>query len=337
MGEATVIDLLTAAISRNYGSAARLANATRITAGASCESWRFDLHRDGGSTSETMVLRRPPADTGLFERIAAGRQHEAKILRTLSQAGLPVPEVQFELAPEDGLGSGYVMEFLEGEPLPHRILKDGNYDKARAALPAQLANFRHRLNAVSPDPFADLPDHTAVAQIVLFEDLMDQMETRHDGVELGLSWLRDHQPEPVACRLVHGDYRLSNFLITPRGLNAVIDWELAHRGDPAEDLAWLCVRSWRFSRPDLPAAGLTDRPSLLQAWKEASGETITPDQLLFWEVLGNVKWAILCLLQGHRFITGADRSIELAVIGRRVEEPIHDLIRLLEGRDGNFS
>ncbi|MBT3701629.1 MAG: phosphotransferase family protein [Alphaproteobacteria bacterium] len=342
--EATAIDaLLNAAVRKNFGSSASVANLTRLTAGASCESWRFDVTHGGLVDPDTMVLRRPPLvarsnrEEYFAQRLAPGRQHEAAILAVLEAADMAVPKVLFELHEDDGLGLGYVMNFLAGEALPPRILKADDFAAARAALPGQITSFRYQLNAVDIASLAFLPEDTAASQIELFEEILDWQNLRHPGLELGLSWLKDHLPDPAPAKLVHGDYRLSNFLITNDGLNAVIDWELAHLGNPLEDLAWLCVRSWRFSRPDLAASGLTDRRGLLANWCAVSGEVLPLHDLIFWEVLGNVKWAILCLLMGQKYLSGTDKSIELAVVGRRVEEPVYDLIRLIDGRDGQMS
>ena len=334
---------LTEAAKRRFGSEAVVSGLSRLTAGASSESWRFEVQGTGQPTPRQMILRRPPAEIGQSDidsfarRLAPGRLHEAAILGILNEAGLAVPEVQFELEPADGLGTGYAMNFLDGAPLPHRILKDPDYEAARAALPGQIVDFRHHLNAIDGNRFDFLPEDFASDQIKLFEEMLDWLSLGHAGLELGLSWLRDHLPDPVTGKLVHGDYRLSNYLITPTGLNAVIDWELTHRGDPLEDLGWLCVRSWRFSRPDLAAAGLTERRSLLDSWNKVSGSQTRLRDLIFWEVLGNIKWVVLCLLQGQRYLSGSDTGIELAVIGRRVEEPVYDLIRLIEGKDGDLS
>jgi aminoglycoside phosphotransferase (APT) family kinase protein len=343
MGSQDFTDLLTAAVRKRRGNNARVSDVTRLTAGASCESWRFDLSDENPAKSLPMILRRFPAkseagkDVYFADRLAPGRSHEVDILKAVGTAGLPVPVVQLELAPDDGLGDGYVMNCLDGAAYPPGILKDDKFAKAREQLPSDIATFRHQLNSVDLSNIGFAQDETARDQIDFFREMLDWLDLQHAGLELGLSWLRDHLPKPGPVRLVHGDYRLSNFMITPKGLNAVIDWELAHPGDPVEDLGWLCVRSWRFSKPQLAVAGLTDRRSLLAAWEQAGGETIVLRDLIFWEVLGNVKWAILCLLQGHRYLSGTDKSIEMAVVGRRVEEPVYDLIRLIDGKDGELS
>ena len=89
-------------------------------------------------------------------------------------------------------------------------------------------------------------------------------------LELVRRWLIDHRPPPVEPVVVHGDFRLGNLIVGDDGLRAVIDWELAHLGDPMEDLGWLCVKAWRFGqRP--PVAGLGEYDELFAAYTEAGG------------------------------------------------------------------
>jgi aminoglycoside phosphotransferase (APT) family kinase protein len=142
--------------------------------------------------------------------------------------------------------------------------------------------------------------------------------------------LVDHQPPAGTLRVVHGDFRLGNVIVDDTGLRAVIDWELAHLGDPMEDLGWLCVKAWRFGGRS-PVAGLGDYETLFAAYEAAGGETIDPTTVLWWEVLGTWKWGIMCMLQANAHLSGAARSHELAAIGRRVCENEYDLLNMLEG------
>jgi aminoglycoside phosphotransferase (APT) family kinase protein len=130
---------------------------------------------------------------------------------------------------------------------------------------------------------------------------------------------------------VHGDFRLGNVIVGTDGLAAVIDWELAHLGDPMEDLGWLCTKAWRFGSPH-PVAGLGQYRELMDAYEEASGVAVDPDELLWWEVVGTLKWGIMCIGQANAHTSGVARSHELAAIGRRVCENEHDLFLALEGR-----
>ena len=175
-----------------------------------------------------------------------------------------------------------------------------------------------------------------VDPIGLYTDVLDGLVAAGTGspqpmLELVRRWLIDHRPPPVEPVVVHGDFRLGNLIVGDDGLRAVIDWELAHLGDPMEDLGWLCVKAWRFGqRP--PVAGLGRYDELFAAYTAAGGRDVDPDIVRWWEVLGTWKWAIMCIGQASVHLSGAARSHELAAIGRRVCENEHDLFLALEGR-----
>ena len=175
------------------------------------------------------------------------------------------------------------------------------------------------LPAVEGDP--------ALAQIEEWERQLDEIGEPLPAVELGLRWLRANSPEPAEPRLVHGDFRLGNFIVDEDGLAAVIDWELAHLGDPAEDIGWLCIRSWRFGNDDRPVAGVGELDEFVSAYEAAGGATVDRERVRYWEAFGNVKWAVICARQAHDHLTGVRRSHELASLGRRVCEPEWDLLR----------
>ncbi len=335
-----IAEKLRGAFKRTTGDRVEIANLKRLSAGASCESWAFELSGLQASSSRPMILRRPPSDdphleaTALMAKFAPARDVEGNLLIALEKAGLPVPPVRLVLEPEDGLGRGFVMDLLPGAPMPHRILDDPDYRRACRHLPPEIAKFRADLNHAKTAARDLLPEQCIDQQLTLFRDIIEALGIANPGIEFGMAWLADNRPKTGGRALVHGDFRLSNWLVTTDGLSAVIDWELAHIGDPLEDLGWLCVRSWRFSRPDRPAAGLTDRRTLLRAYRAVGGGDVSLADLLFWEVLGNVKWSLICLVQGNRYLQGDDRSIELAAIGRRAEEPIYDMLKLIDGKDG---
>jgi aminoglycoside phosphotransferase (APT) family kinase protein len=120
-------------------------------------------------------------------------------------------------------------------------------------------------------------------------------------------------------------------MVGPDGLRAVLDWELAHIGDPLEDLGWLCVKAWRFGS-QRPVAGVGDYADLFGAYERESGAPVDADAVRWWEVLGTLKWGIMCIVQAEAHLDGSTRSHELAAIGRRVCENEYDLFLALEGR-----
>jgi hypothetical protein len=147
--------------------------------------------------------------------------------------------------------------------------------------------------------------------------------------ELALDWLTVNPPPAREPVLLHGDFRLGNLIVGPEGLRAVLDWELTHLGNPAEDLGWLCVKAWRFGAAR-PVAGVGSREELLAEYRAAGGADIGPDELRWWEVLGTLRWGVICLSQAWTHLSGEHRSVELAAIGRRVCEQEWDLLLLLE-------
>ena len=151
--------------------------------------------------------------------------------------------------------------------------------------------------------------------------------------DLAFRWLEERagtmSAEPT---LVHGDFRNGNLMVGPDGVRAVLDWELAHRGDPMEDLGWISVNSWRFGEIDRPVGGFGSREELFAGYEAAGGARVDPERVRFWEVLGTLKWGIMCAGMATSFASGADRSIERGTIGRRASETEIDLLRLLAPR-----
>ena len=288
---------------------------TRLSGGASRETWRFEA--DG----RPLVLQR--------QRPGGGRDMslEAALLVAARSAGVPTAALVASGA-DDGLGAPYlVMSAVEGETIARKILRDEEFAAARAALPAQLGDALARLHAIDPDACAGLSDDD---QLVQYRSHFDQLAAPHPAFELAFRWLDANRPRPTPPAVVHGDFRLGNLMIGREGLRAVLDWELAHLGDPMEDLGWLCVRAWRFGGR-LPVAGVGEYDELFTAYERASGRIVDPDVVRWWEVLGTLKWGVICMMQAATHLSGMARSHELAAIGRRVCENEYDLFLALEG------
>jgi aminoglycoside phosphotransferase (APT) family kinase protein len=299
---------------------------SRIPGGASRETW---LVEDDGAR---WVLRRDPRGSVSLVPMA----DEFALIRGAAAAEVPVPEpIAFE--PDGGrFGSpGLLMAYVGGTSVAPRVLRRPEFEEARARLTGQLAEALARTHSIEPGELdGAVPAGSAdpaLEQISEWERQLDEIGEPLPAVELGLRWLRASAPAPAEARLVHGDFRLGNFIVDENGLAAVIDWELAHLGDPAEDIGWLCIRSWRFGNDDRPVAGVGDLDEFLDAYESAGGRTIERDRVRYWEALGNVKWAVICARQAHDHLTGVRRSHELASLGRRVCEPEWDLLELIRG------
>jgi aminoglycoside phosphotransferase (APT) family kinase protein len=285
---------------------------TRMLGGASRETWSFQV--DG----RPLVLRRDPDGAPR----AGAMRREAELLRAAARAGVPVPEVV------DSDDASIVMQRLDGETIARRILRDDVYESARARLVEQCASALARLhNGVAPGDVADLPeDADPVATLRL---ILDKFGEPHPALELALLRLDASRAPSVRRTVVHGDFRLGNWIVGAAGLAGVLDWELAHIGDPVEDLGWMCVRSWRFGGQH-PVAGIGTRADLLAAYAVAGGGDVDPAALRWWELYGTTRWGVICVQQAATHLSGAVRSIELAAIGRRVCEVELDVLELLD-------
>jgi aminoglycoside phosphotransferase (APT) family kinase protein len=287
----------------------------RLSGGASRETWRFEA--DG----RPLILQR--------QRTGDGRDMlaEAAVVRAVGRAGAPVPELVEARRRDDGMAF-MVLEAIEGETIARKILRDDEYAVARQRLVGDAGRALAAIHALDTNELPDLP-HTD--QLEYYTTVLDDLGQPHPVLELVRNWLLDTRPTSERTSLVHGDFRLGNLIVGPDGLRAVIDWELAHLGDPMEDLGWLCVKAWRFGGA-APVAGLGRYDELFAAYEAAGGAVVDPVVVHWWEVLGTWKWAIMCIVQASVHLSGTARSHELAAIGRRVCENEHDLLLALDGR-----
>jgi aminoglycoside phosphotransferase (APT) family kinase protein len=313
-----------------YPGAVGVANSVRLSGGASQETWSFDImHRDGLFGA---ILRRAPAGYGAAPTRAAGLNAEAVLMQRAYDAGVPSPRVLHVLRPQDELGTGFVMARVEGETIPRKILRDDAFAEARSGLARQLGQVLAVIHGLDLQGLPELRRMTAGQEIAELERDYRSFDWPRPVFELALRWLRDHDPgPPKETTLVHGDFRHGNLIIGPEGLRAVLDWELAHTGDPMEDLGWICVNSWRFGEIDKPVGGFGTREELFAGY-EAAGRSVDPGRVMFWEVMGTLRWGVMCCGMMQRFRRGPEHSVERAMIGRRASETEIDLLRLLAPR-----
>src|SRR3954449_4199864 len=314
-------------IARFVGEDVEVGGLRRCSGGASRETWALDA-TDSTGRVHPLILRRDPAGVANAENRAA----EYAVIAAAERAGVAVPAVRALLETGDGLGAGFLMDRVEGETIPRRILRDAEFEAARPRLARDSGTIAARIHAVDTGALPKLPVMGAREQIDQQRSYLDAFGEPHPAFELGLRWLESHLAESTAPpALVHGDFRNGNFIVGPDGIRAVLDWELAHLGDPAEDLGWLCVKSWRFGNADRIAGGFGSLDDLLGAYADAGGAALDEDTVRFWVVLGTLKWGVICAGQALVHVNGLLRSVELAALGRRVAEMEWDLLDLLDG------
>ena len=298
-------------------SAKVVTDVVRLSGGASRDTFRFVA--DGRS----LILQRQRS--GDLRDMAI----EASVVRSVGVAGAPVAQLVASSSDPSALGSAFmILTAVEGETIARKILRDEQFAHAREVLPAQMGASLAQVHAVATDGLIALP---MLDQVDQYREVLDQLGQPHPTFELVFKWLEANRPPARLPVLVHGDFRLGNIIVGEEGLRAVLDWELAHLGDPMEDLGWLCVRAWRFGSR-LPVAGVGEYDQLFRTYEAAGGGAVDPDVVRWWEVLGTLKWGIMCIGQANTHLIGAARSHELAAIGRRVCENEYDLFLALEGR-----
>ena len=306
----------------SVGLDGRVEGLRRLSGGASRETWALDLV--GPAEKRPLILQRlRPGTVGA----GPGMSGEAALIRAAGAAGVPVPHVVVDDAGEALGAPCIVMDRLEGETIARKLLRDDEWATARSRMTERAGAALARIHQLPLDQAPHLPD---ADQLDDMRDLLHGLSDPHPALELAVRWLAANRPPTTARCVVHGDFRLGNLLLDRDGLAGVLDWELAHLGDPAEDLGWYCVRAWRFGSP-LPAGGMGTRDDLLAAYQAAGGATIGPAALRWWEVLGTLKWALICVVQSQAHLSGLARSVELAAIGRRVCENEWDVLALLPG------
>jgi aminoglycoside phosphotransferase (APT) family kinase protein len=295
----------------------------RLSGGASRVTSAFELERVDG-TRRPLILQ---VDRGGGISKGTGVETEAQLLRAAHAAGVPVPDVVGAGALSGGDRGWLVVDRLDGETIPRRILRDPEWAAARAALTAQCGAALAAIHRIDPVTIDGLPPSDPLRN---FRSFLDALGEARPVLELGVRWLEAHRVRSSRrATTVHGDFRMGNFLVGRHGLRAVLDWELAHVGDPAEDLGWLCARCWRFGGPGR-VGGFGALPDLLEAYAAAGGAPIAEAEVVWWEAYAAVKWAVICGLQAATHLSGAVRSVELAAIGRRICESEWDLLVLLD-------
>jgi aminoglycoside phosphotransferase (APT) family kinase protein len=302
------------------GQPVTVQNLSRLTGGASRATWAFEALADGDA--HRLILRTGPPDD-----VHASMELEAQTQALAAAAGAPVPHVLVSDNSAEPLGAPFLIcEAIDGETIPRRIFRTLD-DDARTRVLEQCAHALAAIHRVDPAGVELRRDD----QMAVWRAQLDEMGDTTATFEWTLRWLAANRPPPSTPVLAHGDFRMGNLIIGDGNLAAVLDWELVHIGENYEDLAWFCIRAWRFGEPQSRGAGgLGGIESFLSAYERASGTAVDRVGMRWWLIRATLSWGIICRYQAERHLSGKTPSVELAAIGRRVCETEWDLLDLLE-------
>ena len=322
--------VLSEALDPVFGGSVEVEGLQLLSGGASRETWSFDARVDGSDEVHELVLQRTrgEASTGMG---GPSMEVEDALLCAAAERGVPVPRLVLASTDADerlavGSGAARVCERVEGETLGAKVVRDDRYADARRVLARQCGEALAAIHSIPPESVPGLRPWEPLSRLRTGLDLLGEARP---AFELALRWLDANRPEPRPPAVVHGDFRVGNLVVVPDGLRSVLDWELAHLGDPVEDLGWLCVRSWRFGGEGV-VGGVGDLEDLLQGYRDAGGSAVDEREVTWWIASGTLTWGLICAVQARRHLDGHVRSVELATIGRRICETEYDLLQLLE-------
>jgi aminoglycoside phosphotransferase (APT) family kinase protein len=323
---------LSAVLSKRIGEPAMVVSVVPVTGGATKHTYVFEALLSG--VSRKLVLQLSTAaplgdpSASFTPRLTAAE--DACLMAAASAQGVPVPRVRAQLSHEDGLGIGYITDFVEAEAMGKRIVGDASFAAARGGFAADCGRALAAVHRIPLSEHSYLRHYPAEAQIEAYGGIVAHYGLRSPELAYCLEWAHQRAPRKQPMGVVHGDFRMGNLMTDRDGIRCVLDWESAHAGDPMQDLGWLCMRTWRFGGA-LPVAGVGTREQLFAAYEAAGGTPVDPDVVRFWEAWGNVKWGIAAVRKGLRYRDGQPATLEQCAIGRRLEEPLWDFFRLIQG------
>jgi aminoglycoside phosphotransferase (APT) family kinase protein len=268
-----------------------------------------------------------------------GVDTEAALLRLAEAAGVAVAHVEAVCTDPSYVGGPFfVTAQIPGETVGRQILRLVAANPGLgAAIARDLGTSFALLHAIGPElapaalarPAAGMsPVDDALAHVRAQLDLLLQPSP---VFELTYAWLDSHRPESGRLAVVHRDCRNGNIIVGEDGLHAILDWEVAHIGDPMEDVAWMCVRMWRFRNDELEVGGFASRDSL-RAGYEAAGGAWDEASFFWWKLYSTLRWGLGLAGQGRAHLDGTFSSIVMAGSGRRVGELEYDCLMLLRNQ-----
>ena len=304
-----------------------------LTGGAIQENWLLSLSISGGLMAgcHDLVLR-TDAPSGVA--VSLTRAQEFRLLQAAREAGVTVPEPLWVCEEQAVIGTPfYVMRRVGGTAAGHLIVKDGGPGGDKAALAERLGQELARIHRIVP-PRADLdflerPEgNPALHAVETYRRHLDALGQARPALEWGLRWCEVMAPPAGETVLVHQDFRTGNYMVDDEDLTGVLDWEFCAWGEPMSDLGWFCAACWRFGRDDREAGGLADRAPFYRGYEKVSEREVDREAVAYWEVMAHIRWAVIALQQGERFLSGGEASLDLALTGRRAAELEHQVLRL---------
>ncbi|MGV3664853.1 MAG: phosphotransferase family protein [Leptospira bouyouniensis] len=308
-----------------------------LSGGACQDNYALELLLN--SSKQSVVLR---TDKGGSLLSSLSKRDEYKVAELVFKAGVKTPTPVYLEENSSIIGAPFfLMEKIAGKATGRYITKDKELDSYRKTkMVSDLATNLAKLHTVVPESLNDeelkqklklvtIQNYMTLAIADLRQSL-DELPEAHPAIELCLNWMESHAPNIDKIVLVHGDFRTGNFMMNSEGLQGILDFEFAHWGDRHEDIAWLCMRDWRFGRLNKEVGGFGDRKDFYKEYESTSGISIDPFKVTYWEIMGNLRWAIGSAQQAERHLSGKDKGIELASIGRRTAEMEWEAMRLIE-------
>ncbi|MCB9450051.1 MAG: phosphotransferase family protein [Anaerolineaceae bacterium] len=312
----------------------KLETLQELPGGTSRDNWLVGVKVD--DQEQQFLLRRDRATT--YSDQALEREQEFAVLRAAHASGVRVTRPRWYCIESTILGAPFlVSDYIEGIAIGSQVVSLPNLADARKALPEQMGeqlarihaidHQKHRLDFLPKPQVGRSPAQEAIHEI---RRIITNLGVHNPVFSYGLRWAENNLPTTQTPVVLHGDFRIGNIVVDETGLQAIIDWEFCRLGDPLEDLAWVGLRDWRYGRGDLPLGGVGEREPFIAAYESASKLIVNRADLDFWEILGNLRWAVVCLAQAERHCSGKDRSVELAVLGRRSAAMQHEMLRLIQ-------
>lgn len=305
----------------------------RLSGGAIQENWGLDLTVEGGPRhGQLAAVLRTDSPTGVA--VSLTRVQEYALLQAAWKAGVTVPEPLVCIAEADVIGKPFcVMRRVSGTALGQKITRDPSLGGDREALTERLGREMARIHTITPathafDFLSAPPEDPAAAELAAMRAHLDATGRARPVLEWAFRWLEAHRPAPDGIVLAHHDFRTGNYMVDQTGLTAILDWEFAGWSDRHEDIGWFHAMCWRFSGRDKPAGGIGSRAAFARGYKAESGIKIDWEKAFYWEVYAHLRWSVIALQQGDRYLVGGERTLDLGLTGRRPAEMELEILRM---------